>query len=110
MSMGMDEDDYRLSMALSPRAAREEDNADLRAVLLHRLHDSLKAVRRWSLKGNGSSTYCEHCRRWIRHRSSETHAAAIPAEWRCPFCNKLWGIELIIYGELVEEEDGEPPG
>lgn len=96
----LDSDDYRLSMAISPRAVREDDNADLRVLLVHRLHDSLKAVRRWALRSNSSSTYCENCARWVRHSSSDATAPTVPAEWRCPYCEKRWGVELIVYGEL----------
>jgi uncharacterized protein with PIN domain len=101
----IEEDDYRLSMAISPFAAADESNKGLRVLLVHRLHDSVKAVRRWALRSNGCSTYCEPCKRWVKHHRAEAEAEVVPAEWRCPHCRRLYGVELIVYSELVE--DGE---
>lgn len=97
----MGEDDYRLSMAVSrrPRTPRP-DEADLRALLIHRLTDTTKAVGRISLRDGAISVFCEGCHRWVR-------VEEFPLEWDCP-CGRSYATELVVLEEINRSQESSP--
>jgi hypothetical protein len=97
----MSQEDRALSMRLSPRAARAEDNDDLRSLLVHRLPPADLAVWRRALRTDKAALHCEPCRRWEQLPDGE----AAPAEWQCPACDRRYGIEFAVYAEL-DDDDG----
>jgi hypothetical protein len=92
--MALDEDDYALSMAVSPRARQEENNLDLRSMLVHRLSDTAKAIWRRGLRSDNTSAYCEHCRHWTRN------VGIAQPLWTCARCARVYRIEFVIYEEV----------
>lgn len=96
--MPLDPRDHQLSMRISPRARRQEDNRALRSLLVHRLTDGWKAVWRRSLADERrASLYCERCEEWFPHK-------AFPVEWQCPSCEQWFRVEFAAY-EAVEDID-----
>lgn len=95
----MDKRDYDLSMAISPKARRAEDNEGLRSLLVHRLMDGWKAIARRAIKDEDRvMVYCEHCRHWSPVRTPD----AIPTQWECGSCNRLYRMEFATYEEVED--------
>jgi hypothetical protein len=91
----MEPRDRALSMRISPRARRPEDNEGLRSLLVHRITEGAKLVWRRSLSNESqSSLYCEPCNQWTRVGDN------MPIEWQCLTCQREYRIEFAIYEEL----------
>lgn len=100
----MKEKDFRLSMAISPRAKADEDNAGWRSLLLHRLTEGSKLIWRRSLTNEKrGSLFCEHCRAW-------TVCNEVPIEWQCQKCERWYRIEFASYEEMESEDDDDRGG
>lgn len=94
--MALDKDDYKMSMAISRRGKNDEPD-ELRSLLVHRLSDTAKAVIRRSLtRGNTLSGFCEPCMRW-------TGRTAIDETFRCPYCERRYRVELLIFEEIEDD-------
>lgn len=91
----MDEDDYRLSMRISPRAKRDVDNEDLRTLVIHRFTDTAKAVARIGVRTGEVSVFCEPCDEWCRLGTDQ-----FPARWTCPWCGRTFAMEFAVMEEL----------
>lgn len=102
----MDDRDYTLSMQISPRARRPEDNEGLRTVLVNRLGDSRKAVARIGLRNNRFSVFCEPCERWTVNPEDLPGGDDFPTEFRCPHCRRLYELEFAVLEEVEEGPDG----
>lgn len=89
--MAMRDEDYRLSMKISPRGRIPTDS--LRQLLVNRLSDTYKAILRRPLRGGGNSVYCEECDWWQK-------ATGFPATWTCRRCNRSFRIEFAVYEEM----------
>jgi hypothetical protein len=93
----LDAEDYGLSMRISPRARRDEDNEGLRTLMIHRLSDTTKAVARLSLRGGHVSLLCENCTRWTQAPDDN-----FPTTWKCPECAREFEMEFAILEEVNE--------
>lgn len=91
--MAMKDEDYRLSMRVSPRG--KIDSAELRQLLINRLSDTDKAVLRRSLRKNNLGAYCEFCERWTARDLDD-----VPDVFQCSGCERRFRIELVVYEEI----------
>jgi ribosomal protein S27E len=91
---GLEDQDYRLSMRLSPRAREEENNEGLRGLLILRLAGTAKAAWRKSLRSPHGSLFCEPCDRWT------VRSAQPDADVTCPSCGRQFRVETVIYREI----------
>ncbi len=101
----MNQDDYTLSMRISPRARRSEDNEGLRTLLVLRLSDTQKAVARLSLREGHVSVLCEPCGIWQPAPHDE-----FPLEWRCNQCERLYAMEFAVLEEVNDDKEVEEVG
>lgn len=92
----LDERDHELSMRISRRARRPEDNIGMRDLIVHRLSDTHKAVARISFRDKAISVYCEPCREWAKFTEDDD----FPTEWQCPMCKREYGMEFAVMEEL----------
>ena len=88
-----------LSMRISPRARRPEDNEGLRSLIVHRLSDTTKAVARISLRGGNVSVLCENCTQWMPIPDDE-----FPTRWRCALCERVFEMEFAVLEEINTDE------
>lgn len=88
----MSKADFDLSMRISPRARRPEDNEGLRDLRVHRLSDTTKAVARVGLRNGRISIYCEACGTW-------TPVEEFPVEYDCA-CGRSYRTEFVIFEEV----------
>jgi hypothetical protein len=99
-AMPMKDEDYRLSMKISPKG--KVDSSALRQLHVLRLSDTWKAILRRPLRQINPSlgVFCEGCSRWRRIEGD------FPQEWTCPDCNLLYRMEFAVY-QNVSKEEGE---
>lgn len=90
----MTPEDHQLSMRVSPRARNETANLGLRAMLVHRLRPTRKAVWRWALRADTSSVFCEPCLKWVPVNEEPEPF------WTCPECGRLYEVEMVIFSEV----------
>jgi hypothetical protein len=86
------DEDYRLSMAMSPRGRIPSD--ELRQLVVNRLSDTEKAVLRRSLSRDKISVFCEPCRRWTSAVND------VPDVYQCERCGRRYRIEFVVYEEI----------
>jgi hypothetical protein len=87
----LSEQDWSLSMKISPRRRDGREIHPLRSLLLHRLTDDLKAVWRLPLGGrSGPSVFCESCQAWFA-------PGFVLDEVTCPGCDQLYELEFAIF-------------
>lgn len=107
--MNLREDDHELSMRLSPRTRAERDGApsrETRSLIVHRLRDAPKAVRRLSMSRDLAtaddedySVYCEPCGEWFQGSrwGEDGPDWAEGDDFLCPTCGRLYVAETVIY-------------
>ncbi len=95
----MSDEDRSLSMRISPRALRPEDNEGLRSLLVHRLAEGDKGVWRRSLRDEDQvSFYCEPCDRWWQREP-------LAEEISCGKCSRVYRVEFAVLEEVVDDDD-----
>jgi rubredoxin len=100
--MPLNDDDYRLSMAVAarPKQPRPGDET-LRTLLIHRLSDTTKLIWRRALRFDNMGAFCEPCQRWTI-RIEEDHDE-IDTRWHCPECNRRYRLEFAVFEEVDPE-------
>jgi hypothetical protein len=93
------DEDFKLSMAISPRSKRAKNNEGLRSLIVHRLVPGPKAVwRRSASDENKTSAYCEPCQLWAR-------SIKLSEEFTCRGCGRVYRVEFAVLEEVVDEDE-----
>jgi hypothetical protein len=97
----LSDEDFQLSMRISPTARDAENNEGLRSLLVHRLVPGPKAVWRRSIADESKmALYCEPCRRWSR-------VLSFNEEFSCEGCRRVYRVEFSVLEEVVDDDDDE---